>query len=113
MGKILVMLCSALVLYGDVKCIQEEQRIICTYFIDRSDNSSGVTVRFHWISPSRKDDRIKSFRVPPLYGSVYDYRFLPGRESGHWRVVVQELETNKTASTTFDINGSDESFFEE
>ncbi|BCD68915.1 hypothetical protein [Nitratiruptor sp. YY09-18] len=114
MVKILLIGMSVLMLlFADVKCQKSEQRITCTYYIDRSDNTNGLRVEFHWISPSGKDDRIKIFRVPPFYGSVYDYRFLPGREPGKWKVVVKELDTNKSAATTFDINCSDDSFFEE
>ena len=99
-------------LFAHVACEQRAERIYCTYYIDRSDNTEGVTVEFHWHSPSGRDDRIKYFWVPPMHGSVYDYRFVPGRESGTWRVVVREMETNRSAETTFDLEGSEE-FFEE
>lgn len=112
MVKRVILLLMPLLLFGDLVCHIENERIYCTYFIDRSDNTNGVTVQFHWYSPSGKDDRIKFFEVPPLYGSVYDYRFLPGRENGRWRVVATELENNKSAQTTFEINQSDD-FFEE
>ena len=112
MVKRVLILTFPLLLFADLVCKIEGERIYCTYFINRSDNLDGITVRFHWYSPSGKDDRVKEFAVPPLYGSVYDYRFLPGRESGRWRVVATELETNKSAQATFDLNVS-EDFFEE
>ena len=97
-----------------VQCSIENEKIYCIYSLDRSDNQSGKEVEFHWISPhSPTDDRIRHFRIPPLYGSVYDYRFLPGRAKGVWRVIVTDLETNETVETTFDINTTDESMFEE
>ncbi len=108
-----VILLLPLVLLADIVCNIENERIICTYFIDRSDNAHGLTVEFHWYSPDGKDDRIKSFKVPPFYGSVYDYRFLPGRKIGRWKVEARELETNKSAITYFDINSSDDEFFED
>ncbi len=111
--KSLFLILPMLLAAGSLSCAIQNEKIICTYFIDRSDNSNGLHVRFHWISPSGKDDRIKTFYVPPFYGSVYDYRFLPWREKGTWKVVVEVNETNATASTTFDINASDESFFED
>ena len=113
MVKRVVWLLLPVVLFADVVCKIEQERIICTYFIDRSDNANGLTVEFHWYSPRGRDDRIKIFQVPPYHGSVYDYRFLPGREEGRWRVVAKELETNKSAETYFDINCSDEGFFED
>ncbi len=100
-------------LFAGVECKIEQEKIICTYFIDRSDNAHGLTVEFHWYSPDGKDDRVRSFKVPPYYGSVYDYRFLPGRERGRWRVVAKELETNRSAQTSFDLNSSSEDFFED
>ena len=108
-----VVLLLPLFLIADIVCQIENQRIICTYFIQRSDNANGLKVQFHWYSPDGKDDRIKVFKVPPFYGSVYDYRFLPGRKNGRWRVEAKELETNKSAVTYFDINSSDEEFFED
>jgi hypothetical protein len=101
-----------LALLAQVACERRMERIYCTYYIDRSDNTKGVDVEFWWHSPSGRDDRIKVFHVPPLHGSVYDYRFVPGRESGKWRVVVRVHETNSSSKTTFELEG-DEEFFEE
>ena len=99
---------------ANVQCEIENERIYCTYFLDRSDNQNGKEVEFHWISPnSPDDDRIRHFRIPPQHGSVYDYRFLPGRAEGTWRVEVVDLDDNETVSTTFDINTTDDSMFEE
>jgi len=97
-----------------VQCRIENERIYCTYQLDRSDNQNGKSVEFRWISPlSPKDDRIRHFQIPPRHGSVYDYRFLPGRAKGKWRVIVVDLDTNKSAQTTFEINSTDDSIFEE
>ena len=110
--RVILLLFPLALLANKVICQIEEQRILCKYFIDRSDNAHGVQVRFVWHSPNGQDDRIRLFQVPPYYGSVYDYRFLPGRERGRWIVEVQELETNESATTSFDINESSEEFFE-
>jgi len=97
-----------------VQCKIENGRIYCTYHLDRSDNQNGKSVEFHWISPtSPKDDRIRHFNIPPLYGSIYDYRFLTGRTEGKWRVKVTDLDTNKSVETTFNIITTDNSMFEE
>ncbi len=99
---------------AEVQCRIENERIYCTYFLDRSDNPAGKAVEFHWISPhSPEDDRIRIFDIPPRYGSVYDYRFLPGRARGTWRVEVTDLDTNETVFTTFDVNETDDTIFEE
>ncbi len=114
MKKALPFLLAVVFAYGnEVRCNIENERIFCRYFIDRSDNSEGKRVEFHWYSPSGEDDRIRIFEIPPYYGSVYDYRYLPGRESGEWRVVVTDLDSNVTATATFKIEAFDEEFFED
>ena len=97
-----------------VQCKIENGRIYCTYHLDRSDNQNGKSVEFHWISPlSPTDDRVSRFDIPPRYGSVYDYRFLPGRAKGKWHVKVIDLDTNRSVETTFIVNSTDNSMFEE
>jgi len=97
-----------------VQCEIRSEKIYCTYILDRSDTYKERAVAFHWLSPrSPEDDRIRHFRIPPGYGSVYDYRFLPGRAKGKWRVVVVNTENNQSVETTFDINTTDETIFEE
>jgi len=113
--KAAMLLSSAILLYADaVTCEIQDERIYCTYTLARSDGQHEKQVAFHWISPrSPEDDRIRHFRIPPGYGSVYDYRFVPGRVTGRWRVRVTDLESNATAETFFDLNSSDDSIFEE
>ena len=100
-------------LYADsVKCEQKDNMITCTYFTDRSDSPDDIKLKFHWISPkSPKDDRIKYIAIPPYYGSAYDYRFLPGRVCGKWKVVVTQVDKNRSVTTTFDINETEDEFF--
>ncbi|RUM43639.1 MAG: hypothetical protein DSY46_07935 [Hydrogenimonas sp.] len=117
MKRLMIALClmaQSPIIAADIQCRIENERIYCTYHLDRSDNQHGKSVEFHWISPhSPVDDRIRHFRIPPRYGSVYDYRFLPGRAKGVWRVRVTDLETNATVETTFKITTTDNSMFEE
>jgi len=111
---ILTVIFTVYISAATVQCNIENERIYCTYHLDRSDNQNGKSVEFHWISPlSPKDDRIRHFNIPPRYGSVYDYRFLPGRIKGKWRVKVIDLDTNISVETTFNITTTDDSIFEE
>jgi hypothetical protein len=97
---------------NSLKCEQKENTIVCTYFSDRSDGSEDINLRFDWISPhSPKDDRVRYVLIPPYYGSAYDYRFLPGRVNGRWKVVVTRMDTNQSVSTSFDINETEDEFF--
>jgi len=100
-------------LYADLlKCEKKENRIICTYFSDRSDNPNNTVLKFYWISPkSPLDDRVREIVIPPYYGSAYDYRFIPGRIPGHWEVKATKQDSNKSIKTYFDINQSDDEFF--
>ena len=103
----------SLFVYADsVKCEQKDNTVTCTYFSDRSDSSKDIKLEFHWISPqSPTDDRIRYILIPPYYGSAYDYRFLPGRIPGKWRVVVTQMDTNQSVETTFDVNETEDEFF--
>ncbi len=109
---LLIFILSSFLQASFLKCEKKENRIICTYFSDRSDSSNDVILKFHWISPkSPLDDRIKEINIPPNYGSAYDYRFIPGRIHGHWTVKVTKKDTNESVQTYFDINESDDEFF--
>lgn len=93
---------------GDLKCDIENEAIYCRYFIDRSDDSGVREIVFYWLGPdSPADDREKGILIPPYHGSAYDFRFLEGRKNGKWRVIVKEIESNKTAETTFTLKESE------
>ena len=109
----LLFLISMAILQGNsLKCEKKNNTITCTYFSDRSDNPNGIKLKFDWISPiSPQDDRIRYIEIPPYYGSAYDYRFLPGRAIGKWRVVVTRTDNNETIQSSFEINATDDEFF--
>jgi len=111
-GLILISIMSLYLCANSLKCEQKDNTITCTYFTDRSDSPKDIKLKFYWISPkSPKDDRVRYILIPPYYGSAYDYRFLPGRVPGKWRVVVTQMDTNKSTETTFDINETEDEFF--
>ncbi|NPA04414.1 MAG: hypothetical protein GXO61_06085 [Epsilonproteobacteria bacterium] len=111
MVKAVTVLLLPCLLVATVVCEVEEDRVTCTYFITRSDKAYDTYVEFHWFSPNGNEDRIKLFQVPPYCGSVYDYIYLP--QKGRWKVRVKELESNVTSITFFEVNQSDEEFFED
>ncbi len=95
-----------------LKCEKRDNRIVCTYFSDRSDTPKDTTLKFHWISPkSPEDDRTREVIIPPYYGSAYDYRFIPGRVPGRWVVEVTKKDSNITIRSFFDINETEDEFF--
>ena len=108
----LIFILSLLLQANSLKCEKKDNRIVCTYFSDRSDNDSDIVLKFHWISPkSPIDDRVREVNIPPYYGSAYDYRFIPGRVRGHWIVKVTRKDIRESTQTYFDINESDDEFF--
>jgi hypothetical protein len=108
MRYILLFLTIVFLQANSVKCKLEENSIYCFYLMDRSDNSSQKEETFHWLSPSKLDDRTRDIVVPAYFGMVYDYRLLPGREIGVWRVEVFDKEQNRRFSTTFKIDKSNQ-----
>ena len=113
--KRVVLVASSLLLFlnaNSLKCEKKDNRVVCTYFSDRSDNQKEIKLKFHWISPkSPEDDRTREINIPPYYGSAYDYRFIPGRVPGHWIVKVTPEDSNESVSSSFDLNESDDEFF--
>jgi len=98
-------------LIGTVVCEVEEERVVCTYFIPRSDNAYDTYVEFIWFTPQGTRYRAKVFQVPPYCGSVYDSIFLP--QKGKWKVVAREMEQNSSSYTYFEVTESEEEFFDE
>lgn len=104
---LLPLLLVNLLFANSLSCEKEENRITCTYFLDRSDNIKDITIRFEWISPTNpNDNRVKEIVIPSNYGLVYDYRFTQGRADGNWIVKVTNLDSNQTTQTSFDLNQS-------
>ena len=113
--KRVVLVASSLLLFlnaNSLKCEKKDNRVVCTYFSDRSDGQKEIKLKFHWISPkSPEDDRTREVSIPPYYGSAYDYRFIPGRVPGHWIVKVTPEDSNESVLSSFDLNESDDEFF--
>jgi hypothetical protein len=83
----------------DCVVLKDENSIICKYSHKRVNKDT--TVRFEWIAPNGDVSRQRDMIIPAGHGSVYDYRYIKGREIGTWIFkVVDEQEEYKT---TFDI----------
>ena len=86
---------------NSVDCIilEDENSIICKYIQNREDVNK--TVLFKWIEPNGNISRQRELTIPAGHGSVYDFRYIKGRESGIWTLEV--IDNNSSFKTTFTI----------
>lgn len=83
----------------DCLIIEEENSIICKYINARKDVDRAVL--FEWINPDGLLSRKREMFVPAGHGSVYDFRYKAGRETGTWTFKV--TEDKEVYKTTFEI----------
>ncbi|WP_428024077.1 hypothetical protein [Arcobacter sp.] len=90
---------------SEVDClvIKEENSIICKYMTERSIEDKFVTME--WINPEGEISRTRKVLFPSGHGSVYDFRYLSGRELGVWTFRVTDKE--QVYNTTFEIKAEE------
>ena len=85
----------------NVDCIilQDENSIICKFELQRDTIEQNIQVL--WLNPKGEISRQRDMLIPAGHGSIYDYRYLDGRELGVWsfKVIFKEKEY----STTFEL----------
>lgn len=84
---------------ADCLIIEEENSIICKYVNARKNIDRAVL--FEWFNPNGLLSRTREMQVPAGHGSVYDFRYIAGREAGVWTFKVSEGE--ESYKTTFEI----------
>jgi hypothetical protein len=84
----------------DCLILKDENSIICKYIQTRV--SYDKTVTFEWISPNHELSRTRKLTIPAGHGSVYDYRYIKGRELGVW--TFRTIDGDKSYLTTFEID---------
>ncbi|MBD3840829.1 MAG: hypothetical protein IE909_02910 [Campylobacterales bacterium] len=82
---------------ADCLILEDENSIICKYTHHRL--ASEKTVTFEWIDPNGQISRTRQMTIPPMHGSVYDFRYIKGRELGQWTFKV--IDGESTYSTNF------------
>lgn len=87
---------------NEVDClvIKEENSIICKYISERSSEDRFVNVE--WIDPNGDLSRTRKILFPSGHGSVYDFRYLSGREPGLWTFKV--IDNEKEFKVEFEIS---------
>lgn len=85
---------------ADCLILEDENSIICKYLHTRNPEDKEILVQ--WIDPNGEISRERFMIMPAGHGSIYDFRYIEGREKGIWqfKVVEDEIET----TTTFQIN---------
>ena len=85
---------------ADCLILEDENSIICKYLHTRMPEDREIVI--HWIDPVGEISRQRTLIIPAGHGSIYDFRYIEGRQKGIWQFKVIEGE-NET-STTFEIN---------
>jgi len=83
----------------DCLILEDENSIICKYINTRSTEDKNIT--FEWIDPSGELSRTRDMMVPSGHGSVYDFRYIEGRQKGIWTLKVSDGKD--TLETKFEI----------
>ncbi len=83
----------------DCLILEDENSIICKYTHERQEEEKEIVVQ--WIDPSGNLSRERRLIIPPGHGSIYDFRYIEGRQKGLWQFKLQDNNIN--ISTTFKI----------
>ena len=83
----------------DCLILEDENSIICKYVHERIDTDKEINVQ--WINPQGEISRERTLLIPAGHGSIYDFRYIAGRENGIWQFKVFDEELK--LSTTFEI----------
>lgn len=86
---------------GEVDCliIKEENSIVCKYMAPRV--TEDKFIEMEWIDPQGNLSRVKKVVMPSGHGSVYDFRYIGGREPGVWTFKATDGE--KSFETNFKL----------
>jgi len=76
----------------DCLILEDENSIICKFELNRQLEDEQIVVQ--WIAPNGEISRSRDLIIPPGHGSIYDYRYIDGREPGQWifKVIYKEKE---------------------
>ena len=81
----------------DCLILEDENSIICKYTHERADFDKEV--EFQWIEPDGRVTRKRAMIIPAYHGSIYDYRYIEGRNKGEWTFKV--IDNGIEYKTTF------------
>lgn len=85
---------------ADCLILEDENSIICKFEATRT--RVDKQIKIEWISPTGEISRQRDMIIPAGHGSIYDYRYINGRELGFWTFKIT-LENEKSYSTQFEL----------
>lgn len=85
---------------ADCLILEDENSIICKYLHTRTPEDKEIIVQ--WINPKGEISRERTIVIPAGHSSIYDFRYIEGREKGVWQFKVFEDYTE--TATTFMID---------
>ncbi len=83
----------------DCLILEDENSIICKFEATRNIEDKQIIVE--WIDPNNELSRQRNMIIPAGHGSIYDYRYIKGREPGLWTFKV--TLDDKSYSTQFEL----------
>lgn len=83
----------------DCLILDDENSIICKFERTRQIEDENITVQ--WIDPLGEISRSRDILISAGHGSIYDYRYVDGRETGIWTFKV--ITKDKEYSTKFEL----------
>jgi hypothetical protein len=83
----------------DCLILEDEDSIICKFEINRQTEDQELV--FQWINPEGELSRSRDMQIPAGHGSIYDYRYIDGREAGNW--IFKVIYKEKEYSTKFEL----------
>lgn len=83
----------------DCLILKEENSIICKYSHERMDTDKEIKVQ--WINPQGDVSRERNLLIQAGHGSIYDFRYIDGREKGIWTFRVKDA--NKVSEGNFEL----------
>lgn len=82
----------------DCLILEDENSIVCKYAPnDVKSYDRNVTV--DWVSPSGEVSRTREIELPSNHASIYDFRYIKGREKGEW--IFKVYDEKEEYTTTF------------
>ena len=83
----------------DCLILKDEDSIICKYSINRLEHDKEINMQ--WIDPNKKLSRNRTITIPQGHGSVYDFRYITGRQKGIW--IFKVIDYKKEYTTSFKL----------
>ncbi len=88
---------------SNCRILEDENSILCKYKAPPSIDDRIIVV--NWIAPHGEISRSRELEILAGYISVYDYRYLEGREPGIWTFEV--IDGDVTTRTKFTVKKKD------